>query len=143
MQDYLKNVYRIHIVDSHSLPINLILEEVYHLYDTTESGYDGWLSNDKSKKSLIISHRNWANIALISNPKNRSIPELIGYGAELVEKSLVYDTITDATIQMAFIATKFDVGADKIYEVTNNILSASAYKQLLKIFYNDFPEKII
>jgi len=143
MQDYLKTVYRIHIIDSHLLPINLILEEVYHLFDTTESGYDERSSNDRSDKSLIISHNNWVNIALISNPKNRPITELIGYGAELVEKSLIYDTITDATIQMAFIATKFNVSVDNIYEVTNNILSASAYKQLLKIFYDDFPEKFI
>jgi hypothetical protein len=60
-----------------------------------------------------------------------------------LKPSNVYDDEIDAKIQLAFICSKHMIEPDTIYESTGGYLTKSAYKKLLGVFYDDFPEKYI
>lgn len=117
-------------------------EPVFKLMQTTLSGVDGRRYDDKSKKVLIIQPNRWKNIALIPVHESK-LQELIGGGAELVEPSSLYNDVIDAKIQVAFICSKYLIEPERVYTVTGGLLTSSAYKELVKLFYEDFPEKYI
>ncbi len=151
MQHYYKTVYKIISVhqcnDSSKkedfIPIKFSLEEMFHLFDTKLGGYDGWQKNDNAPKSLLIQPCKWGNICLMGNPKNETLQEWIGAGAELVEKSAVYDDTIDAAIQIAYMAARADIKVEHIVEATNDIITEQGYIKLQEIFYEDFPHKFI
>lgn len=100
------------------------------------------LSNKHKNHSLMIEQHKWRNIALI-HVCERNLQELINYGAEIVNSEHLYYDEVDARIQVAFVCSKYLIEPSVVYETTNGLLLESDYKKLLKIFYNDYPEKYI
>jgi len=92
--------------------------------------------------SVFIEPQKWKNIAL-ETISMKNIDSLFSKGAQNTESSLLYDDHLDAIIQMAFVCAKNMIEPHNVYEVSNNIISEKTYKDLLKIFYDDFPEKFI
>ena len=91
---------------------------------------------------LVIEVDHWSKIALIPICKSNYYT-LVTNGAKIVDKQHVYDTEIDAKIQMAYVCSKYMIEPDSVYEVTGGLLTPNSYKQLLRIFYDDFPEKYV
>lgn len=97
---------------------------------------------NKIYDTLIIEPQKFKNIALI--PVNRkNIDKCVLKGAKLVFSTELYDTEIDARIQLAFVCSKYMVEPTDVFDSTNGLLTSKSYKELLKIFYDDFPEKYI
>ena len=134
--------YRVTHNDDKNIVTELDIIEVFKLLDTSLGGFDGWPHKDTTKKSLVITPKNWKNIALIAISESK-LPDLIGKGAELKNSKYIFDNLVDAKIQLAFIASKYNVSVFDIYELSRGILTPDAYEKLLDLFYNEFPEKFI
>lgn len=146
MYHHYKTVYKVSAqfqAKDKSIPIFFTIDEMFHLFDTTQGGYDGWHTKDKTVKSVLLQPDKWGNICLMGNPKNETLQTLIGAGAEIIEKSLVYEDAIDAGIQVAYMAAKADIKVKHIVEATNDILTEQGYIKLQELFYEDFPEKFI
>jgi len=96
----------------------------------------------KSGDALIIEHQKWRNIALISVCE-RNVDELLRYGAKISAHKFLFDDRIDATIQLAYVCSKYMISVEDVYIVTNGLLSPTTYNELLQKFYEDFPEKYI
>lgn len=92
--------------------------------------------------TLFIEPEQWKNIAL-ETISEKNIQTLLSKGAKTVESTLLYDNYLDAVIQMAFVCAKNMIKPEDIFEISNKIINEVAYKDLLKVFYDDFPEKFI
>jgi hypothetical protein len=91
---------------------------------------------------LVISLDRWTYIALIEvNMYN--INELLSSGAKWVKPSNLYKSITDVKIQMAYICAKYLISPEKVYDITAGLLTKKPYTELVKMFYDEWPEKFI
>ena len=119
--------------DKSVIPIMMDIQEVVYLYDIFEN---------KEKVTLVIDPKKWRNICL-EHISSSNTATLISMGAVLIESSLLFRDKIDASIQMAFIASRADIKASQIFEATRGRVTESGYLQLQEIFYNDYPEKFI
>jgi hypothetical protein len=106
---------------------------MFHLFDT----------NEVKSQSVVLRPHKWCNICLMHNITSKPLYELTDAGAEVLPKSLVYENYTDASIQVAYMASRADIKPDDISLATNNIITAQGYIKLQEIFFEDFPEKFI
>lgn len=92
--------------------------------------------------NVVIEPHKWANVALIPiEEKNKD--QLVRMGAQLINCTHVYDDEIDAGIQAAFICSKCMVEPKDVSELTHGALNESQYKKLLRMFYDEYPEKYI
>lgn len=96
----------------------------------------------KPTQFLVIDEMKWANIALI-DVVEKSIEDLKRHGAQLLNREYVYKDEIDAKIQLAYVCSKFLIEPEQVYEATEGYLTPQAYKKLVSMFYEDFPEKYI
>jgi len=97
---------------------------------------------DNILKSVVIEPYKWKNIALVPLSKN-NISSLKRGGAEIIKSSLLFDKRIDAKLQMAFVCSKYLIPVSDIYCSTDGEINEKQYKDLLKYFYDEFPEKFI
>lgn len=112
------------------------IEPVFKLFELNRT------DPSKPHKIMVIEQRKWANIALIS-VHEKTMDELKRNGAELLGAEHVFKDETDAKIQLAYVCSKFMIEPDDVYEATEGFLRPDSYKKLLRVFYDDFPEKYI
>ena len=112
------------------------IEPVFKLFEINPK------DQTKPRQTMVIDQRKYANIALV-NVHEKSMDELKRNGAQLLDSAHVYKDEIDAGIQLAYVCSKFMVEPTDVYEATNGHLNSGSYKQLLKLFYNDYPEKYI
>ena len=142
MQEFYDYVYRISTIHtSDSMELDLVKE--IKLFETEQSGYNGWPYDDNTKKVVTISPEKWGNVALINHRDDSNLREIMDGGAHLSAKSEVFKDEIDARIQMAFMAAKHGVKKSIIEKTTNGFVSVLAYDKLVDIFHEDFPEKFI
>lgn len=92
--------------------------------------------------TLVIDVNHWKYIALI-DVNMYNINELLSSGAKWVKPSNLYKSITDVKIQMAYICAKYLISPEKVYDITAGLLTKKPYTELVKMFYNEYPEKFI
>jgi hypothetical protein len=93
-------------------------------------------------QKLVIEVPMWKNIALIYVSDN-NLQELVENGAKIIGKPHVYASEVDAKIQMAFVCARHFIEQNDIYEVTEGHMDPQTYGNLVKMFYEDFPEKFV
>lgn len=96
----------------------------------------------KKEEILVIEQQKWSRIALI-NVCEGTIGKLMNNGAELFNREHLYEDEIDARIQLAFVCSKHLVEIADVYESTNGYLNPDSYKKLLRMFYDEYPEKYI
>ena len=114
------------------------IEPVFKLFEINSLD----VTKQKPRQIMVIDQSKYANIALVS-VHEKSMDELKRNGAELLNSEHVFKDEIDAKIQLAYVCSKFLVEPENVYEATEGLLNTGSYKQLLRIFYDDFPEKYI
>lgn len=134
--------YKFHVYINHSdYESNYSIEsieirEVMVLLDFVDT------ERQNKKMSVFIEPQNWKNVALVTVSKN-NLEQLKRHGATIIESQLLYNDKIDATLQAAFICSKYLIEVKDIKRITNGVIEEETYKLLLNTFYEDFPEKYI
>ncbi len=112
------------------------IEPVFKLFELNKT------NSSKPHQIMVIEQRKWPNIALIS-VHEKTMDELKRNGAELLDAAHVFKDETDARIQLAYVCSKIMIEPDDVFDVTDGWLRKESYKKLVRMFYDDFPEKYV
>ncbi len=91
---------------------------------------------------LVIDVNRWKYIALI-HVNSYNTDELLSAGAKWVKSSDLYENTYDVKIQMAYICAKYLIDPKDVYTITEGLLMEESYTKLVKMFYDEWPEKFI
>jgi hypothetical protein len=124
------------------LPIHICVVHVYVLFELIdEKNYQ--FENDKNRPlKLVIKSDKWKSLALTYISEN-NLTELMNSNAAIVNNTDIHDTEADAKIQLAFFCAKHLINSNDVYQVTKGQLDSHIYDDLVKMFYEDFPEKFV
>lgn len=92
--------------------------------------------------ALVIDVNRWKYIALI-HVNSYNTDELLSAGAKWVKSSDLYENTYDVKIQMAYICAKYLIEPKDVYTITEGLLMEESYTKLVKMFYDEWPEKFI
>lgn len=92
--------------------------------------------------ALVIDVNRWKYIALI-HVNSYNTDELLSAGAKWVKSSDLYENTYDVKIQMAYICAKYLIEPKDVYTITEGLLMEESYTKLVKLFYDEWPEKFI
>lgn len=92
--------------------------------------------------TLVIDVNRWKYIALIHVNSNNT-DRLLSAGAKWVKSSNLYENKYDVKIQMAYICAKYLIEPKDVYTITEGLLMEESYTKLVKMFYDEWPEKFI
>ena len=92
--------------------------------------------------TLVIDVNRWKYIALI-HVNSHNTDKLLSAGAKWVKSSNLYENKYDVKIQMAYICAKYLIEPKDVYTITEGLLMEESYTKLVKMFYDEWPEKFI
>ena len=92
--------------------------------------------------TLVIDVNHWKYIALIPVNSNNT-DKLLSAGAKWVKSSNLYKNTYEVEIQMAYICAKYLIEPKDVYTITEGLLMEESYTKLVKMFYDECPEKFI
>ena len=92
--------------------------------------------------ALVIDVNRWKYIALI-HVNSYNTDKLLSAGAKWVKSSNLYENTYDVKIQMAYICAKYLIEPKDVYTITEGLLMEESYTKLVKMFYDEWPEKFI
>ena len=92
--------------------------------------------------ALVIDVNRWKYIALI-HVNSHNTDKLLSAGAKWVKSSDLYENTYDVKIQMAYICAKYLIEPKDVYTITEGLLMEESYTKLVKMFYDEWPEKFI
>ena len=92
--------------------------------------------------ALVIDVNRWKYIALI-HVNIYNTDKLLSAGAKWVKSSNLYENMYDVKIQMAYICAKYLIEPKDVYTITEGLLMEDSYTKLVKMFYDEWPEKFI
>lgn len=92
--------------------------------------------------ALVIDVNRWKYIALI-HVNSHNTDKLLSAGAKWVKSSNLYENMYDVKIQMAYICAKYLIEPKDVYTITEGLLTEESYTKLVKMFYDEWPEKFI
>lgn len=119
---------------------NILIVPVFDLLELTDEMT--YMGEKCGHQKLVIEPHLLKNIAS-TDIFDRNLAAFVEQGAKVIDKSEVYDTETDAKIQLAFVCVKYPIKQSDVFRVTGGQLNSCSYVTLVDRLYKDFPEKFV